>query len=103
LKWKFNPPGAPHFGGVWERLIKNVKQALYAELEEKVPKEESLQTLLVEVKFIVKNRPLTYVFTDPNDDENITPNHVLVGARQTVVSPGRFRDDEYLRKQYWTD
>jgi hypothetical protein len=39
LKWKFNLPEAPHFDVVWERLIKTVKQALYAVLKEKVPKD----------------------------------------------------------------
>jgi hypothetical protein len=87
----------------------NVKQALYAELKERGPKEDTLQTLLVDVEFLLNNRPLTYVTTDPNDNENNTPNHVLLGARQTVPTPGRFlADDEYLRKQwrveqYWTD
>jgi hypothetical protein len=77
----------------------NVKQALYAELKEKGSKEDTLQTLLVAVEFLLNNRPLTYVLTDPNDDESITPNHVLLSARQTVATPGRFRaDDEYLRK-----
>jgi hypothetical protein len=32
-----------------------VKQAFYAVLKEKVPKEETLQTLLVEVEFLVNN------------------------------------------------
>ena len=29
VTWKLNPPGAPHHGGSWERLVRSVKRVLY--------------------------------------------------------------------------
>jgi hypothetical protein len=59
----------------------NVKKSLYAVFNEKVPKEETLQTLLVEVEFLVNSRTLTYVSSDPDDPESITLNQYLLGPR----------------------
>ena len=32
MSWKWNPPAAPHFGGVFESMIKSAKRAIFAVL-----------------------------------------------------------------------
>lgn len=79
-QWFFNPPGAPHMGGAWERLVRCVKNALYAALPTKTPNEELLQTLMCQVEFVVNSRPLTTVPLETEDSEVLTPNHFLLGS-----------------------
>ncbi|GBP44003.1 hypothetical protein EVAR_27172_1 [Eumeta japonica] len=85
IVWKFIPPGAPHMGGAWERMIRTIKSSLYAVLKERKPREETLHTLLLEVEHIVNSRPLTPVEPDLNR-EALTPNHFLIG-RSCGISP----------------
>jgi hypothetical protein len=42
---------------------------------------------LVKEENLLNNRLLTYVSSDPNDNESITPNHLLLGPREHVSSP----------------
>lgn len=82
-KWYFNPPAAPHMGGVWERQIQTVKKNLYEVLKEKYPQEHALKTIFCEIEFIVNSRPLTHVPLDTEDSDPLTPNHFLIGFKYT--------------------
>ncbi|XP_075145994.1 uncharacterized protein LOC142220640 [Haematobia irritans] len=80
IKWRFNPPAAPHMGGAWERLIRTVKSVLYSMLPAFKFNDETLRSALYEIEFMINSRPLTFVALDSDDDDALTPNHLLLGS-----------------------
>ena len=50
IKWTFNPPHGAHHGGAWERLIQQVKKALYSVLKQQTLNDETLQTAMCEAE-----------------------------------------------------
>lgn len=86
-QWRFNPPAAPHMGGVWERLVRSVKSSLETLSVSRTPDEETFQTLLIEVEGIVNSRPLTFVPLESEEAEALTPNHFLMLSSSGVVQP----------------
>ncbi|XP_065080573.1 uncharacterized protein LOC135703310 [Ochlerotatus camptorhynchus] len=76
-RWSFNPPGAPHMGGVWERMVRSVKAAIK-------PDDETLETVIVEAEAMINTRPLTYIPLESADQESLTPNHFLLGSSSGV-------------------
>jgi hypothetical protein len=100
-KWKFITPLAPNMGGAWERLVRTVKNVLYACLKERAPREEVLRSFIIEAENIVNSRPLTYKPIDSDVQESLTPNHFLRMNGKVVYSPGEFcKNDEYNKKNW---
>ena len=79
FSWTFSPPGAPHFGGVWERLIRSLKDSFYAVIGSRCLTNTTLSTLLCGTESFLNSRPLTAVSSDVADAEPLTPNHFLLG------------------------
>ncbi|XP_058816815.1 uncharacterized protein LOC131680111 [Topomyia yanbarensis] len=79
-KWSFIPPGSPHMGGSWERMVQSVKKVLNQMKLPRNPTDEVLRNTLLEIANVINSRPLTYI---PIDDENshaLTPNHFLINS-----------------------
>ena len=79
IVWKFNPPGAPHFGGIWERLVQSCKMVMIAILDNRSLTDEVLSTTMCLVEQTLNARPLTAVSDDPEDLTALTPIHFLLG------------------------
>ncbi|XP_030842249.1 uncharacterized protein LOC105438717 [Strongylocentrotus purpuratus] len=112
IAWHFNPPGASHMGGVWERIIRSVRKILTS-LPQQTLTDEALLTLFTEVEAILNGRPLTHLSMDSRDDEPLTPNHLLLLRKNPSLPPGIFvkedchlrrhwRQVQYLAGQFWT-
>ncbi|XP_057695896.1 uncharacterized protein LOC130918045 [Corythoichthys intestinalis] len=113
ISFHFNPPAAPHFGGVWEREIRSVKAALYPTVGAQPVPEEVLRTVLLEVEGILNSKPLGYVSSSLHDPDPVTPNVLLMGRLdgslpQTVypetalLSRRRWKHSQILANHFWS-
>ena len=101
IRWRFNPPGGPHMGGCWERLVSSVKRALRVVLGGQLATDEVLSTVLAEVECMLNGRPLTHVSNDAGDPEALTPNHLLLGRDSPSLPPGMFSAEQLSLRRRW--
>lgn len=101
--WNFNPPESKHMGGVWERLIRTVKECLYEIMPVRKPSDEMFRSLLMEVLNVVNSRPLTFIPLDHVNDEALTPNHFIFGNSNGQKPPGDFESDGPILWSEWRE
>ncbi|GFS89584.1 integrase catalytic domain-containing protein [Trichonephila clavipes] len=76
IRWKFNPPSSPWWGGFWERLIGILKDLLRKNLGHSCLSYEELQTLVCECESVMNSRPLTYI-SEEQELKTLTPSMFL--------------------------
>lgn len=84
-QWHFNPPGAPHFGGIWEAGVKSVKHHLRRVLGDTLLTFEELSTTLAQIEAILNSRPISPMSDDVDDPQALTPGHFLIGEPMNAV------------------
>ncbi|VDL84271.1 unnamed protein product [Nippostrongylus brasiliensis] len=77
IHWTYITPFAPWQGGVYERLIKSVKSALYRTLGRITPQKEELHTIIIEIEGMLNTRPLVYVEAEQEEQHVLRPIDLL--------------------------
>ncbi|XP_077285599.1 uncharacterized protein LOC143919332 [Arctopsyche grandis] len=90
IRWKFNPPRAPHMGGLWEAAVKSMKIHLNKVLKATTLNFESFCTVLTQIEACMNSRPLSPLSSDPLDLLPLTPGHFLIG-RSLLALPMELR------------
>ena len=79
INWRFNLSRSPWWGGMYERLIKDVKKTLHKTLGRTHLTFEQLEAVVIDVEKNLNNRPLTYLDSDGGEEQVLTPNILMWG------------------------
>jgi len=101
VEWHFNPPSAPHFGGLWESAVKTVKTHLVRVVKDTRLNLEELQTLLCQIEACVNSRPMIPLNSDPCEPNALTPAHFLVGGPLLLPAEPEIPQNEIAHLKRW--
>lgn len=100
-QWNFNPPAAPHQGGLWEAGVKSVKFHFKRVVGQMTLNLEQFQTLLCRIEACLNSRPLCALSAEPDDLEALTPGHFLIGGPLTALPEPDITLIKENRLSYW--
>ncbi|XP_071940905.1 uncharacterized protein [Antedon mediterranea] len=101
VRFCFNPPSAPHFGGLWEREVRSIKCALKGVLRDRVVPDVVLRTVLTEMEGIMNSKPLGYASSEIADIDPVTPNMLLMGRRDPALPLVVYDESELKGRRNW--
>ena len=99
--WHFNPPSAPHQGGLWEAGVKSVKFHLKRVMGNALLTFEEFTTVLCQVESCLNSRPLCAMSTDPADYDVLTPGHFLIRKPLNAIPEGDLTSIKTNRLSRW--
>lgn len=99
--WHFNPPIAPHFGGLWEAGVKSIKFHLKRSLGNEILTFEEISTVLAQIEACLNSRPLCQMTEDIEDLNYLTPGHFLIGESLICHPEENYLDFNMNRLTRW--
>ncbi|GBM49319.1 hypothetical protein AVEN_199031-1 [Araneus ventricosus] len=101
IQWKFLPPRAPNFGGLWEAGVKSFKFHFKRVVGVSKLTYEEFYTILHQIEGILNSRPLTPLSSDMDDLEVLTPGHFLIDRPITAIAEPNLTNVENNRLNLW--
>ncbi|CAB0044201.1 unnamed protein product, partial [Trichogramma brassicae] len=111
VQWKFIPPRAPHFGGLWEAAVKAFKSHLKRVVGAATLTFEEFSTLIAKIEACLNSRPLCPLSSDPQDMAALTPGHFLIGSsllsapepftKEGIEGLPRWRHTIQMKNHFW--
>ena len=80
IQWKFIPEQSPHFGGLWEAVVKSFKFHLKRIVGDVKVKFEELKNITTQIEACLNSRPLTPLPENTDEIEALTPDHFIIGC-----------------------
>ncbi|XP_039297845.1 uncharacterized protein LOC120354566 [Nilaparvata lugens] len=81
INWKFIPPYALHYGGLWEAAVKSAKNLLHRCIGDAPLNYEEYTTIFTRIESILNSRMLTELSSQPTEATTVlTHGHFLVGG-----------------------
>ena len=79
IRWQFNLSRSPWWGGMYKRVIKDLKKTLYKTLRRTTLSFEQLKTVIVNIERQMNNRPFTYPESEGGEEQVLTLNVLMWG------------------------
>ena len=98
IRWQFNLAKSPWWGGIYERLIKEIKKTLHKTLGRSHLSYEAFESVIMDIERNLNNRPLTYVEAEREEEAVLTPNMILWGRDVYAVEDTEGSDAEKLTR-----
>ncbi|GBM69963.1 hypothetical protein AVEN_210613-1 [Araneus ventricosus] len=101
IRWKFNPPAAPHFGGLWEATIKSAKLHLKRTIGKQILTYEEFLTLIIQIEACLNSLPLCQISEDPSEPSVLRSDHFIIGTALTTIPEKNLFDEKISSLKRW--
>ena len=97
ITWQFNLAKSPWWGGMYERIIKDVKKTLYKTLGRSQLTFKQLEVVIMDIERHLNNRPLTYIESEGGEEQVLTPNVIMWGQNACTLEDVEAEEEGFTK------